>query len=127
VSTVCLPRREELVPWLEARFAAIGLEVYRQNYSATRPAVLWGQVGRHCGTLPQDTTIYPCSVFLHLCQRVGVAGCNVYAILRAGRSSSVEALVLSAPHPSPGGGSTLHGLATMLALAEYFKSEPCFV
>ena len=38
------------------------------------------------------------SLSLHSYQTVDVAGCNVYGILRAGRSSSVEALVLSVPY-----------------------------
>ena len=54
-----------------------------------------------------------------------MSGSNVYGILRAGRSSSAESLVFSAPYPSPGTASNLHGLAVMLSLAEYFHSEPC--
>ena len=54
-----------------------------------------------------------------------MSGCNVYGILRAGRSSSAESLVFSAPYTSTASeeSSNLHGLAVMLGLAEYFTSE----
>ena len=81
--------------WLEASFSRIGLEVYSQNYSAVRPAVVGPQVAF-------------------------VSGTNVYGILRAGRSSSAESLVFSAPS---GDVDNTHGLAVMLSLAKYFKSE----
>ena len=60
---------------------------------------------------------------IFLCQPADVRGCNIYGVLRAGRSSSAESLVFSAPYPSPREASNLHGLAVMLSLAEYFKSE----
>ena len=40
-SFVC---RENLKDWLEVKFARLGLEVYRQNYTASRPAVTGQQV-----------------------------------------------------------------------------------
>ena len=81
--------------WLEGSFAGLGLEVYSQNFSAVRPAVAG-------------------------LQSASVSGRNVYAILRAGRSSSAESLVFSAP---TGDAPNTHGLAVMLSLAKYFKSE----
>jgi len=48
-----------------------------------------------------------------------VSGKNVYGILRSGRSTSAEAIVLTAPvHPL-----NRHGLAVVLALAKYFNGK----
>ena len=45
----------------------------------------------------------------------------MYGVLRAGRSQGTEAIVLSAPLlPN---GRNHHGIAVMLALAEYFQSK----
>ena len=88
-------RRDGLMVRLEGELARIGLEVYRQNFSAVRPAVSRGQ-------------------------QVFVSGQNTYGILRAGRSPSAESLVFSAP---VGADDNTHGLAMMLSLAQYFKSE----
>lgn len=82
---------------LESSFIEMGLEVYSQNYTARRRAVL-----RHGD---------PASL----------SGRNVYGILRAGRASSAESLVFSCPTGEDG--PNTHGLAVMLSLAEYFKSE----
>ena len=89
------PYREGLMSWLGGEFSSIGLEVYHQNYTATRPAVTPGQ-------------------------SPSVSGQNIYGILRAGRSSSAESLVFSAPS---GDGTNTHGLAVMLSLARYFQGE----
>ena len=87
--------REGLMVWLEASFSRIGLEVYSQNYSAVLPAVAGPQAA-------------------------SVNGRSVYGVLRAGRASSAESLVFSAPS---GEAANTHGLAVMLSLAKYFKSE----
>ena len=53
-------------------------------------------------------------------------GRNVYGILRAGRSLGTESIILSVPLLEKGreeGGRNRHGLAVMLALAEYFQSK----
>jgi glycosylphosphatidylinositol transamidase len=87
--------QEGLMVWLEASFSRIGLEVYSQNYSAVLPAVAGPQAA-------------------------SVSGRNVYGVLRAGRASSAESLVFSAPS---GEAANTHGLAVMLSLAKYFKSK----
>ena len=53
-------------------------------------------------------------------------GRNVYGILRAGRSLGTESIILSVPLLDEGreeGGRNRHGIAVMLALAEYFQSK----
>jgi len=84
------------LPWLEAQFRQLGLEVYQQQFSLAYP-------------LGNST----------------FSGTNLYAILRAPKASSTEALVLSAPHrprnnPHP---STQAGIALLLASAKYFRSQ----
>ena len=59
-------------PWLEAQLRQMGLEVYQQEFSLSYPLA--------------NTTF---------------TGTNLYAILRAAKTSSTEALVLSAPHRPP--------------------------
>ena len=51
-----------------------------------------------------------------------VIGRNVYGILRAGRSLGTESIILSVPLLEEGGHNR-HGIAVMLALAEYFQSK----
>ena len=48
-------------------------------------------------------------------------GRNVYGILRAGRSLGTESIILSVPLLEERGRNH-HGIAVMLALAEYFQS-----
>ncbi|GAB1606510.1 glycosylphosphatidylinositol anchor attachment 1 protein-like [Argonauta hians] len=86
--------------WLFSRFEELGLEVYFQNYSVQYPLQLLGD------------------------QKV--PGQNVYAILRAPRASSTEAVVLSIPIRSKNMISqtltdTSGGIALMLALTKFFK------
>lgn len=55
-------------------------------------------------------------------------GRNVYGVLRAGRSLGTESIILSVPLPGEEeegerGGRNRHGIAVMLALAEYFQSK----
>ena len=61
----------DLQAWIEGVMIEFGLEVSRQNYSAEWAVSEEGSEQHH--------------------------GTNVYGILRAGRSSSVEAIVLTAP------------------------------
>ncbi|KAH9361974.1 hypothetical protein HPB48_003617 [Haemaphysalis longicornis] len=53
------------------------------------------------------------------------SGENVYAILRAPRAASTEAVVFSAPYRLDDSlhGSTLPGIALMVALAKYFRGQ----
>lgn len=60
--------------------------------------------------------------FSPLLQESTVVGRNVYGILRAGRSLGTESIILSVPLLEEGGHNR-HGIAVMLALAEYFQSE----
>ncbi|KAH7979706.1 hypothetical protein HPB49_010662 [Dermacentor silvarum] len=61
--------------------------------------------------------------FLNLVQTHG--GENVYAILRAPRGAGTEAVVLSSPYRMEDSlhGSTLPGIALMVALAKYFRAQ----
>ena len=58
-------------PWIEARLKQMGLEVYRHNFNLTFP-------------LSNKPRLFE--------------GNNIYAILRAPRASSTEALVLTTPY-----------------------------
>ncbi|XP_005108658.1 glycosylphosphatidylinositol anchor attachment 1 protein [Aplysia californica] len=86
--------------WIFEKFRALGLDTYRHNFSV----------------------IYP---FKSISKKV-VQGENVFAILRARRAASTEALVLSVPlrplankaKPQTGG-----GIALALALASEFKQK----
>lgn len=53
------------------------------------------------------------------------SGKNVYGIIRAPRSASTEALVLSVPYRPPNSAhpGTLPGVALALSLAKFFRSE----
>ncbi len=52
-------------------------------------------------------------------QGATISGRNVYGVLRSGRSSSAEAIVLATPLQS----DNRHGIAVMLTLAKYFNGE----
>ncbi len=65
---------QQLHVWIQNTLTEYGLEVYTHNYTAGRIVLQ-----------PQDNLLSD------------IQGTNVYGILRAGRSSSVEAIVLTAP------------------------------
>ncbi|XP_014672726.1 PREDICTED: glycosylphosphatidylinositol anchor attachment 1 protein-like [Priapulus caudatus] len=75
--------------WLSNKFMELGLEVYSQNFSMNHP-------------LKKHTV---------------VSGTNVYAIMRAPRMASTEAVVLNLPFRK----SNLPGVALSLAVAKYFR------
>lgn len=52
-------------------------------------------------------------------------GTNVYAILRSARAPSTEAIVLSTPFRNDDNphGTTLPGIALMIAMAKYFSGK----
>jgi len=83
-------------PWLEAQFKQLGLDVYRQEFKLEYP-------------LANST----------------YTGSNVYAILRAPKAASTEALVLTAPHRPPNSPhqSTDAGIAIILAAAKFFRNQ----
>ncbi|XP_064599152.1 glycosylphosphatidylinositol anchor attachment 1 protein-like [Liolophura sinensis] len=86
--------------WLYRKFQSLGLDVYIQNFSIRYPLSL----------LPEGQVL---------------PGENVYAILRAPRASSTEAVVLSSlfrPLASPYSKTTA-GIALMLALANNFRKH----
>ena len=60
-----------------------------------------------------------------LSQDAIVSGRNVYGILRAGRSLGTESIILTAPLLDKG--RNHHGIAVMLALAEYFQSQLVYI
>ncbi|KAL4235222.1 Glycosylphosphatidylinositol anchor attachment 1 protein [Mactra antiquata] len=97
-----LKKEKRNVPrnWVYERFREIGLETYIQNY----------------------TVKYP----LHLVRGQIVPGQNVYSILRARRSASTEAVVLSVPIRSKSSDlpPTYGGIVLMLGLAKYFSRQP---
>jgi len=83
-------------PWLVAQFKQLGLEVYQQQFSLNYPLA-----------------------------NNSFTGTNVYAILRAPKASSTEALVLSAPHRPPNSPhqATDAGIAVLLSAAKFFRSQ----
>ncbi|XP_072947948.1 glycosylphosphatidylinositol anchor attachment 1 protein [Epargyreus clarus] len=85
------------VPWLVAKMSQLHLEVYTHNYTLNYP-LGHGQVYK---------------------------GTNVYGILRAPRTSSLEALVISAPYRplSSHLKGTTAGIALMLAFAQFARPQ----
>merc|ERR550517_881752 len=83
-------------PWLEAQLRQLGLEVYQQEFSLSYPL--------------GNTTF---------------TGTNLFAILRSAKTSSTEALVLTAPHRPPNSPhqSTDAGIAAILASAKFFRRQ----
>ena len=88
-------------PWIESQLRQIGLEVYTHNFSLTYPL----------GSEDAQSRTFQ--------------GRNVYAILRAPRASSTEALVLSAPYRPPYSveSSTDVSVALLLASAKFFRFQ----
>eukprot|EP00095_Tigriopus_kingsejongensis_P004065 snap_masked-scaffold5_size1054832-processed-gene-9.16 protein:Tk04065 transcript:snap_masked-scaffold5_size1054832-processed-gene-9.16-mRNA-1 annotation:"glycosylphosphatidylinositol anchor attachment 1 protein" len=84
-------------PWLEAQFRQLGLEVYNHNFTLNYPL---GRGNKFTGQ-------------------------NVYAILRAPRASSHEALVFSVPYRPPYSldEGTDASLAVLIASAKYFSRQ----
>ncbi|KAJ0171607.1 hypothetical protein K1T71_013157 [Dendrolimus kikuchii] len=85
------------VPWLVAKMSQLHLEVYTHNFTLNYPL---GQGQVYTGT-------------------------NVYGILRAPRTSSLEALVITAPYRplSSHQKSTTAGIALMLAFAQFARPQ----
>jgi len=85
-----------LSPWLMAQLRGLGLEVHEHTFSLNYP----------------------------LSNRT-FSGTNIYAILRAPKAASTEALVLSAPlrPPSSPHQDTHAGIAILLAAAKHFRSQ----
>ncbi|GBP76664.1 Glycosylphosphatidylinositol anchor attachment 1 protein [Eumeta japonica] len=85
------------VPWLIGKMSQLNLEVYTHNFTLDYP-------------LGQGQVFY---------------GTNVYGILRAPRTASLEALVVSAPHRSVSSHQkgTAAGIALMLAFAQFARPQ----
>lgn len=83
-------------PWLEAQFKQLGLDVYTHHF----------------------TLDYPLA-------NKSFSGSNVYAILRAPKAASTEAVVLTAPHRHPNSPllNTDAGLAVLLSSAKFFRKQ----
>lgn len=83
--------------WLLAKFRQLNLDTYTHNFTLNSPLGLG----------------------------MKYTGKNVYAILRAPRSASTEALVLSVPYrpPSSVHPGTAPSVAIMLALAKFFRRQ----
>lgn len=86
-------------PWLQAMFHQMGLEVHTHNFTLRNP--LDGGGGR------------------------AYTGQNVYAVLRAPRASSTEALVFAVPYRPPSSleEGTDASLAVLLASARFFRKQ----
>ena len=67
--------------------------------------------------------LFQCFNLCTCIQSNSVSGRNVYGILRAGRALGTESIVLSSPYLSHNLEKNHYGVAVMLALIEYFKSE----
>ena len=88
-------------PWIESQLRQIGLEVYTHNFTLTYPL----------GAAEVKKRTFQ--------------GRNVYAVLRAPRASSTEALVLSAPYRPPYSvePQTDVSVALLLASAKFFRFQ----
>lgn len=97
------PRKERYnqIPaqWLEEKFQSLGLDTYVQNFTFKYPA---GMIGDHM-----------------------FGGQSVYGILRAPRTASTEAIVLSAPYrpPDDENPKNNHAIALLIALAKAFRQH----
>ena len=85
--------RTHLRKWIESELKGSGFEVYHQRYTV------------------QDPTGGP-----------PAKGSNLYGILRAGRSSSTESLVLIAPDSIRDSSFKNYGIVALLGLAKYLSS-----
>ena len=85
-------------PWIEARLKQMGLEVYRHNFTLNFP-------------LGAEPSVHK--------------GDNIYAILRAPRASSTEALVLTTPYRPPFSleSPTDVSVAILLTMAKFFRHK----
>ena len=96
--------------WLTGQLMAIGLDVYTQNFSVSHPFMETVKSKRG-GSSKQKN----------------VFGTNVYGILRAPRLAGTEAIVLTVPYRSGKNmanlGSTNHGIALMLSLANFYRKH----
>ncbi|XP_071116541.1 glycosylphosphatidylinositol anchor attachment 1 protein-like [Haliotis cracherodii] len=96
-----LKKDEKTTPkdWIYEQFQSFGLDVYTQNFSLKYP---FGPVDKE------------------------IPGRNIYAILRARRSSSTESVVISAPLRPwlAEDEQTSGGIAVMMALARHFRNKP---
>lgn len=83
--------------WLLAKFGQLGLETYTHNFTLNYPL---GPTQKYVGK-------------------------NVYAILRAPRGASNEAVVLSSPYRPPNSAhpTTHPGIALLLSLAKFFRRQ----
>ncbi|CAL4128148.1 unnamed protein product, partial [Meganyctiphanes norvegica] len=83
--------------WLAAHFTQLGLDTYTHNFTLEYP-------------MKENTRFH---------------GRNVYGILRASRSSSTEAVVVSAPYRPPTSlmQGTAPSIALMLAMAHFFSEQ----
>lgn len=84
-------------PWLVGQFTQLGLDTYTHSFTLQYP------MGRG----------------------KNFTGRNVYAILRASRGSSTEALVVAAPYRPPSSllQTTAPSIALMLAMAKFFSKQ----
>lgn len=106
--------------WLSYKFRQLYLEAYVHNFTLDNP--LKNNVVSFFSQRPVRFTIIFCHTLLTILQKF--VGSNVYGILRAPRSASLEALVLTVPYRPPSSvyPSTIPGLALMFSLAKYFRS-----
>ncbi|KAK6185193.1 hypothetical protein SNE40_007481 [Patella caerulea] len=100
--TAEMKKSDKKVPkdWIFRKFQDLGLDTYYHNFSLNYP---FG--------MPKDKSI---------------PGQNIYAILRAKRAASTEAVVMSVPLRLPSVTSdeqTSGGIAVMLALAKHFRKQ----
>ncbi|KAK7483076.1 hypothetical protein BaRGS_00025739 [Batillaria attramentaria] len=101
-----MKKDKERVPkdWIFQQFQDLGLDTYRQNFTLKYPFRM--------STYAKELQLF--------------RGENIYAILRARRAASTEALVMAAPLRSASNskGRTDGGIALMLGLADQFRRNP---
>ena len=94
------------VDWLQEQFMALGLDVFAQNFTVNHPFVV-----KNDSVQAEDD----------------LSGTNVYAILRAPRIASTEAMVITVPYHNrqveKSGGRTHFGIGLLLSLANFFSKN----
>lgn len=92
--------------WLKAQFMDLGLDVFSQNFTVQHPFNVKAKGTQESGA---------------------VSGTNVYAILRAPRIASTEAIVITVPYRNKeaeaGRARTHYGIGLMLSLANFFSKN----
>ena len=103
-------------------FPYLGHYFFKPEKKNTQVIRKWSHEKSICSEIPAHNEIVY-NLLIHCMQNI--PGQNVYGILRAKRSASTEAVVLTTPMRPKDSDlpSTTGGIVLILAMAKYFRSE----